>query len=344
MEACGSSHHWARQLRDLGHDVRLIATKFVKPFVKGNKDDAADARVIWEAAQRPEMRFVSEKSQAQQAILALHSMRDGLVKARTAQLHQLRAAFYEMGIELPEGRHWCVKRLPDAFAWLESQIPATVIEALRDQYPLVVQPTERVDAIECKLEVYMQSDERCRRLLEIPGVGLLAATSIVASVGDAREFRSGREFAAWLGVVPRHSGTGGHVRILNISKRGNGYLRAMVIHCARAVMARQKEHSSWLQRLMISGGWRGVQAEVFSEGLVRVSLTRSTIEGVSDAALQSENAGSGTTKVVVGNSLIAANGVAWSQLGAGSAVLSLGNNQIWGNGAPVGVLTPLAPQ
>ena len=255
MEACGSSHHWARQLRDLGHEVRLIATKFVKPFVKGNKNDAADARAIWEAAQRPEMRFVSVKSQAQQAILALHSMRDGLVKARTAQLHQLRAAFYEMGIELPEGRHWCVKRLPDAFARLEGQIPAMVVEALRDQYQLVVHLTERVDAIERKLEVFMRSDGRCQRLLQVPGVGLLTATAIVAAVGDAREFRSGREFAAWLGVVPRHSGTGGRVRILNISKRGNSYLRAMIIHCARAVMARQKEHSSWLQRLMRERPW-----------------------------------------------------------------------------------------
>jgi len=258
MEACGSSHHWARQLRGLGHEVRLLATKFVKPFVKGNKNDAADARAIWEAAQRPEMRFVPIKSESQQAILALHSMRDGLVKARTAQLHQLRAVFYELGIDLPEGRHWCVKRLPDAFGRLEEQIPSMVIEALRDQLKLIEQLTLRVDEIERKLDVFRKSDERCQRLLEVPGVGLLTATSIVAAVGDAKEFRSGREFAAWLGVVPRHSGTGGHVRIMNISKRGNSYLRAMVIHCARAVMARQKEHSTWLQRLMRERPWNVV--------------------------------------------------------------------------------------
>ena len=255
MEACGSSHHWGRQLRDLGHEVRLIATKFVKPFVKNNKSDAADARAIWEAAQRPEMRFVPVKSKAQQAILALHTMRDGLVKARTAQLHQLRAVFYELGIVLPEGRHWCVKRLPEAFAGLEDKIPAMVIDALRDQYQLIVQLSERVEVIEHRLDAFRRSDERCQRLLEVPGVGLMTATSIVAAVGDAKEFRSGREFAAWLGVVPRHSGTGGRVRILGISKRGNPYLRAMVIHCARAVMARQKERSTWLQRLMRERPW-----------------------------------------------------------------------------------------
>jgi transposase len=255
IEACGSSHHWARQLRSLGHEVRLIATKFVKPFVKGNKNDAADARAIWEAAQRPEMRFVPVKTEAQQAILALHTMRDGLVKARTAQLHQLRAAFYELGIDLPEGRHWCVKRLPEAFAGLENKIPAMVIDAFHDQYQLIVRLSERVEAIERKLDAFRRSDERCERLIEVPGVGLLTATSIVAAVGDAKEFRSGREFAAWLGVVPRHSGTGGHVRILNISKQGNSYLRTMVIHCARAVMARQKEQSPWLQRLMRERPW-----------------------------------------------------------------------------------------
>src|SRR5690606_4662352 len=107
--------------------------------------------------------------------------------------------------------------------------------------------TARADDIERKLDVYRRSDERCERLLAVPGVGLLTSTAIVAAVGDAREFRSGREFAAWLGVVPRHSGTGGRVRLLNISKRGNSYLRAMLIHCARAVMARQKEHSAWLE-------------------------------------------------------------------------------------------------
>jgi len=255
MEACGSSHHWARQLRSHGHDVRLIATKFVRPFVKNNKTDAADAQAIWEAAQRPEMRFVPVKTEQQQAILALHTMRDGLVKARTAQVHQIRAVFYELGIDLPEGRHWCVKALPSAFERLEACIPAMVIDAMRMQYELIVDLSRRVDEIERKLEAYKQSDERCMRLLKIPGVGLLTATAIVAGVGNAREFRSGREFAAWLGLVPRQRGTGGRVRLLGISKRGSSYLRTLVIHCARAVVARQKKHSAWLERLLATRPW-----------------------------------------------------------------------------------------
>lgn len=218
MEACGSSHHWGRTLSALGHDVRLIATKFVRPYVKNNKTDAADARAIWEAAQRPEMRFVAVKTEHQQAILSLHSMRDGLIKARTAQVNQIRAVFYEFGIELPEGRHWCVKSLPAAFGRLEGRIPAMVVDALQLQLGLIRDLSARVDEIERKLEAYKQSDERCQRLLKVPGVGLLTATAIVAAVGDAKEFRSGREFAAWLGLVPRQTGTGGRVRLLGISK------------------------------------------------------------------------------------------------------------------------------
>jgi len=255
MEACGSSHHWARELRSLGHEVRLIATKFVRPFVKNNKTDAADAQAICEAAQRPEMRFVPVKNEHQQAILCLHSMREGLVKARTAQVHQIRAAFYEFGIELPDGRHWCVKSLPAAFTRLEGKIPGTVVDALQMQLELIRDLTLRVDEIERKLEAYKQSDERCQRLLKVPGVGLLTATAIVAGVGNANEFRSGREFAAWLGLVPRQSGTGGRVRLLGISKRGSSYLRALVIHCARAVVARQKKHSIWLEQLLARRHW-----------------------------------------------------------------------------------------
>jgi len=255
MEACGSSHHWARQLGSLGHEVRLIATKFVRPFVKNNKTDAADAQAIWEAAQRPGMRFVPVKSEHQQAILLLHAMRDGLIKIRTAQLHQIRAAFYELGVDLPEGRQWCLKNLPSAFERVESRIPAMVIEAIRHQLALILDVTSRLDELERKLEAYRRTDERCERLMRVPGVGLLTSTAIVASVGDAKEFRSGREFAAWLGLVPRQSGTGGKVKLLGISKRGSSYLRTLVIHCARSVVARQKEHTSWLNRLLRERPW-----------------------------------------------------------------------------------------
>lgn len=255
MEACGSSNHWARRFAAMGHEVRLIATKFVRPFVKTNKTDAADAAAIWEAAQRPGMRFVPVKSELQQGILALHNMRDLLVKSRTAQIHQIRAVFYEYGIELPTGRHWGLKALPEAFSKADGRIAPMVLEALRTQVELIQDLTRRIEVLEQQLETYERSDERCKRLRTIPGVGPLTATAIVASVGDAREFRSGREFAAWLGVVPRQTGTGGRVRLLSISKRGNSYLRAMVIHCARAVAARQKVQPPWLINLLKSKHW-----------------------------------------------------------------------------------------
>jgi transposase len=255
MEACGSSHHWARRFTAMGHDARLIATKFVRPFVKTNKTDAADAEAIWEAAQRPGMRFVPIKSEQQQGIMALHNMRDLLVKTRTAQMHQIRAVFYEFGIDLPRGRHWGLKALPTAFVEAEKRISAMVLESLHRQLDLIHELTGRIETIERQLECYERSDERCRRLRAIPGVGPLTATAIVASVGDAREFRSAREFAAWIGVVPRQSGTGGRVRLLGISKRGSPYLRAMIIHCARAVAARQKVHAPWLTKLLQTKHW-----------------------------------------------------------------------------------------
>lgn len=238
----------------MGHEVRLIATKFVRPFVKTNKTDAADAAAIWEAAQRPGMRFVPVKSEQQQGLLALHNMRDLLVKSRTAQ-NLIRAVFYEYRIELPRGRHWGLKAMTTAFARAEGRVETTVMEALRTQLEFIHDMNRRIEALEQQLEAYERGDERCRRLRAIPGVGLLTATAIVASVGDAREFRSGREFAAWLGLVPRQSGTGGKVRLLGISKRGSPYLRAMVIHCARAVAARQRVQPPWLVRLLQTKHW-----------------------------------------------------------------------------------------
>src|ERR1700733_209342 len=164
MEACGSSQHWARRFMAMGHEVRLIATKFVRPFVKNNKTDAADAAAIWEAAQRPGMRFVPFKSEQQQGILALHNMRDLLVKSRTAQIHQIRAVFYEHGLALPRGRHWGLKALPDAFSRLEGQVTAMVMDALRSQSELIQDLTRRIGDLELQLEAYERSDERCKRL------------------------------------------------------------------------------------------------------------------------------------------------------------------------------------
>ena len=225
MEACGSAHYWARKLSGYGHEVRLIAAQFVRPFVKSNKTDAADAQAIWEAAQRPGMKFVAVKSEAQQSVLTLHRMREQLVKMRTMQVNQLRGLLYEFGAELPQGRQRGMERIPGALEKLEGTVSALVIETMRGQLKRIEALDQDIAEIEKKLALWKKEDRAVRRLMAIPGVGLLSATAAVATMGDAKTFKSGREFAAFLGLVPRQRGTGGRVKLLGISKRGDVYLR-----------------------------------------------------------------------------------------------------------------------
>ena len=250
MEACGSAHYWARKLTALGHPVKLIAAQFVRPFVKSNKTDAADAQAIWEAAQRPGMKFVAVKSEGQQSVLTLHRMRELLVKMRTMQTNQLRGLLYEFGADLPMGRQRGLARIPDELAKLEQTLPAMVIETMRSQLQRVEGLDKDIAGIEKKLSLWKKEDAASRKLMEIPGVGLLTATAAVATIGDARAFKSGREFAAFLGLVPRQSGTGGRVKLLGISKRGDVYLRTLLCHGARSVITHQKERGPWLDKLL----------------------------------------------------------------------------------------------
>ena len=209
MEACGSAHYWGRKLRGLGHEVRLIAAQFVRPFVKTNKTDAADAQAIWEAVQRPGMKFVALKSEGQQAVLTLHRMREQLVKMRTMQSNQLRGLLYEFGADLPQGRQRGMAQVGAELARLEGSLPAVVIEAVRQQLGRIEALERDITGIEKQLRAWKREDTATCRLMEIPGVGLLGATASVATIGDAKAFASGREFAAFLGLVPRQSGTGG---------------------------------------------------------------------------------------------------------------------------------------
>ena len=250
MEACGSAHYWARKLTALGHEVKLIAAQFVRPFVKSNKTDAADAQAIWEAAQRPGMKFVAVKSEGQQAVLTLHRMREQLVKMRTMQINQLRGLLYEFGANLPAGRQRGMARIPEELAKLEQTLPAMVIETVRCEVKRIEGLDQDIAEIEKKLSAWKKEDAASKKLMEIPGVGLLTATAVVATIGDARAFKSGREFAAFLGLVPRQSGTGGRVKLLGISKRGDVYLRTLLIHGARAVITHQKERGPWLDKLL----------------------------------------------------------------------------------------------
>ncbi len=250
MEACGSAHYWGRKLAGYGHEVRLIAAQFVRRFVKNNKTDVADAQAIWEAAQRPGMKCVAVKSEAQQSVLALHRMREQLVKMRTMQVNQLRGLLYEFGIELPQGRQRGLERMPGELEKLEGVLSALVMDTIRQQLQRLEGFDQDIGAIEKKLAVWKKEAPAVRRLMAIPGVGLLSATAAVATMGDAKAFKSGREFAAFLGLVPRQSGTGGRIKLLGISKRGDVYLRTLLIHGARAVITHAKERAVWLQRLL----------------------------------------------------------------------------------------------
>ena len=227
LEACGGSQHWGRRLRELGHEVRLLPAKMVRPFVGGNKNDAQDARAIWTAVQQPGIKTVAIKTEEQQAILALHRMRQQLVKFRTAQINCLRGLLTEYGEVMPKGRAGMRRGMAEALARVSERLPAMVVEALREQWARVSRLDEEIGEIERRLKLWHRDNVASRRIAAIPGVGVLTATAAVAMMGDPAAFRSGREFAAWLGLVPRHSGTGGRVRMLGISKRGDTYLRTL---------------------------------------------------------------------------------------------------------------------
>ncbi|MBU2762481.1 IS110 family transposase, partial [Acidithiobacillus caldus] len=203
MEACGSAHYWARELGKLGHEVRLIAAQFVRPFVKTNKTDAADAAGIWEAVQRPGMRFVTVKSEEQQSVLTLHRMREQLVKIRTMQVNAIRGLLYEFGVDLPLGREKGLQAIPAALTTLESRISVMTLETFRRQLQRLQEISQDIVEIEKRLLLWKKDQEAVTRLMAIPGVGLLTATAILATVGDMKSFRSGRELASFLGLVPR---------------------------------------------------------------------------------------------------------------------------------------------
>ena len=249
MEACGGSQHWARELGKLGHEVKLLSARWVKPFAGGNKSDAADARAIWTAVQQPGIKTVAVKSEGQQAVLALHRMRQQLVKSRTAQINGLRGLLTEYGEVMPQGRAGVVRQLPAAMGRLAQRLPGLLIDTLREQFARILELDAQILQIEQRLRQWHREDTASQRIAAIPGVGLLTAPAAVAAMGDARAFKSGREFAAWLGLVPRHSGTGGRVRLLGISKRGDTYLRTLLIHGARAVLTHSKAPPEWVTNL-----------------------------------------------------------------------------------------------
>ena len=255
MEACAGAHYWARELRALGHEVRLMPPAYVKPYVRRQKNDAADAAAICEAVQRPSMRFVAVKSVAAQAVLMLHRSRALLIRRRTMLVKALRAHLAELGHVAPQGQAGLARligliNLPPE----ESGIPAVAQLALKPLARQIGLLKKEIGEVERAIRAEHAKCAASRRLASIPSVGPLIASALVATVPDASAFRSGREFAAWLGLVPRQTGTGGKTRLGPITKKGDRYLRSLLVVGATSLLRHRKqlspEHRAWLERLL----------------------------------------------------------------------------------------------
>jgi len=254
MEACGGAHYWARRFRTHGHTVKLMAPQFVKPDVKSNKNDPADAEAICEAVTRPTMRFVPIKEVDQQELQSLHRARERVVKARTALVNEIRGLLAEYGIVLPQSvpqfRHTFLATL-EAERTKLTPLSTELFGQLYDEFGAL---EKRLAYYTAKIEAIGAAHPVCQRLMTIPGIGPLTATALVAAVSNASAFKNGRQCAAWIGLVPRQHSTGGKPRLLGISKRGDVYLRTLFIHGARATLRwlrlKTDRRSTWLRGLM----------------------------------------------------------------------------------------------
>lgn len=255
IEACGGAHHWARELRKLGHDVRIMAPQFVIPYRKNGKNDANDAEAICEAVSRPSMNFVAIKTSEQQAMLLVHRVRESVKEARTAAINQIRGLLTEFGIVLPQGAKTFSRKLVEALA--NSDLPQEALAVFAEMRGHLLILEERLADYDRKI-AQMAQEETARRLAEIPGVGPVTATALVATVGDARIFRNGREMAAWAGLVPRQHSSGGKHRLGRITKHGDSYIRSLCVQGALIVIRHLGEkmdpRSRWIRSLVARRG------------------------------------------------------------------------------------------
>ena len=253
MEACATAHHWARELTKLGHQVRLMPAKDVKAYVKRNKNDAADAEAICEAVRRPTMRFVAVKSAEQQGRLMQHRVRDLLMRQRTQLINALRAHLAELGIAAAQGRKGIKELLAIVAQNADSRFPVDAHASLIVLSAQLQAVQTMIGSIEKRIVLQHRSNEASKRLETIPGIGIIGATAIAATVSDPKVFQSGRDFAAWIGLVPREDSTGGKQKLGPISKRGDQYLRRILVVGACAVLKQarlQPEKYPWLTRLL----------------------------------------------------------------------------------------------
>lgn len=251
MEACGSAHHWARTIRSLGHQAKLLPAQHVKAFLLRDKTDAMDAQAIWVAAQQPHIKEVPLKTERQQACMSLHGMRRQLMKIRIMQTNALRGILGEFGIALPVGHNQLLKTIHGelAKAQQEDQLPADLVFSVQEQLKRIDVLQEDIDHLGQRLRAMIREDRQMQAIQQIPGIGDLTASALVAAVGNFSTFKSARQFASWVGLTPRQVGTGGKTQQLGISKRGDTYLRTLLIAGARAVIARA-ERSGWITRLL----------------------------------------------------------------------------------------------
>lgn len=259
MEACGGANYWAREFVKLGHEVKLIAPQFVKPYVKSNKNDHADAEAICEAALRPTMRFVSIKSVKQQDIQLLHRIRSRIQKSRNALSNEIRGTLLEYGVTIPRGISHVRKNLLSIVEEHREKLSDSLCRLLRDLYEEFELLDSRISELEKEIERIYRSNPVCQRLGKIDGVGPLTATAVVAQVGNPADFKNGRSLSAYFGLVPKQLTTGGKPRLLGISKRGDRYIRQLLIHGARAAMkqigTKTDRRSLWAKQLIERRGF-----------------------------------------------------------------------------------------
>jgi transposase len=253
MEACGGAHHWGRQLQAMGHRVRLLPPQYVKPFVIGQKNDANDAAAICTAMAQPGIASVPVKTVAQQDAQALHRVRSARVAERTARVNQIRGLLAEYGLVVPQGRLSLRRAIPELLENADNGLSFNFRQLLSELYEELAVLDDRVEVLTRRIETQVRNDEAAQRLLKIPGIGPLSASALITAVGDARQFRHGRQMAAFLGLVPRQHSSGGKDRLLGIHKRGDRYLRGLLVHGARSVLRvagnKTDARSRWLMNL-----------------------------------------------------------------------------------------------
>jgi len=258
MEACSGAHYWANKFQSMGHIPKIISPQYVKPFVKRNKNDAVDAEAIYEASIRPNMHFVPIKSMEQLEIQAVHRIRERLISARTATTNQARGFLSEAGIVVPKGIHNIRKFLFFITSDDQSQISISLRDILSNIALELIDLEENIKKQTKILASICSQSPVCSKLRKIPGIGPITATAIIAAAGDGAVFKNGRQFAAWIGLTPRQHSTGGKTTLLGISKRGDSYLRKLLVHGARAVLyhsANKKDKTSlWMQQVLIRRG------------------------------------------------------------------------------------------